>query len=72
MNVIGIDVGGTNTIMETESGTPVTTELIRPGLRVSVLGLTSSPLYRTEEALRVVGPKAFGYDIPFTPLHRSS
>ncbi len=56
------------TLVETESGTPVTTELVRPGLRVCVLGPRSAPLYRTKEALRVVGPKAFGYDVPFTPL----
>jgi hypothetical protein len=52
------------TIIETESGVPVTTEVVRPGLRVSVLGLPSTPLYRTPEALRVVGPRAFGYEIP--------
>lgn len=56
------------TIVETESGGPVTTEVIRPGLRVTVLGVRSSPLYRTPEALRVVEPRAFGYDLPFVPL----
>ena len=54
--------------VETESGTPLTTEVIRPGLRVSVLGLQSTPLYHTPEALRVVGPQAFGYELPFVPL----
>jgi hypothetical protein len=54
--------------VETETGAPVTTEVLRPGLRVSVLGLRSSPLYQTPEALRVVGPRAFGYDLPFVPL----
>jgi DUF917 family protein len=48
--------------------TPVTTEVVRPGLRVSVLGLPSSPLYHTPDALRVVGPAAFGYDVPFVSL----
>jgi hypothetical protein len=57
------------TLVETESGTPVTTEVVRPGLRVSILGLPSSPLYHTPEALRVVGPQAFGYEFPFVALH---
>ena len=55
-------------VVETHSGTPVTTEVLRPGLRVSVIGMRSSPLYRTPEALRVVGPAAFGYDLPFVQL----
>ena len=56
------------TLVETDCGTPVTTEVVRPGLRVSVLGLPSSPLYHTAEALRVVGPQAFGYALPFVAL----
>jgi DUF917 family protein len=56
------------TLIETDRGTPVTTEVVRPGLRVSVLGLRSSPLYHTPEALRVVGPRAFGYDLPYVSL----
>lgn len=56
------------TLVETESRLPVTTEVVRPGLRVDVLGLPSTPLYNTPEALRVVGPRAFGYEIPFVPL----
>lgn len=56
------------TLLETETGTPITTEVLRPGLRVSVVGLRSSPLYQSADALRVVGPRAFGYDLPFVPL----
>jgi DUF917 family protein len=56
------------TLVETETGTPVTTEVIHPGLRVSIIGLRSTPLYHTPEALRVVGPHAFGYDLSFVPL----
>ena len=55
-------------VVETETGTPVTTEVLRPGLRVTVLGFESSPLLRTPKALRVVGPRGFGYDLPFVPL----
>ena len=55
-------------IVETNTGGPITTEVVRPGLRVSVVGMRSSPLLRTPEALRTVGPRAFGYDLPFVPL----
>ncbi len=55
-------------VVEIQTGTPVTTEVLRPGLRVSVIGIRSSPLYHTAEALRVVGPRVFGYDLPFVPL----
>jgi DUF917 family protein len=56
------------TLLETETGTPITTEVLRPGLRVSIAGFRSTPLYHTPEALRVVGPHAFGYEVPFVPL----
>jgi uncharacterized protein len=57
-------------IVETQTGTPITTELVRPGLRASVLGLPSTPLYHTPQALGVVGPRAFGYDLAFVPVPR--
>jgi uncharacterized protein len=56
------------TLAETETGTPVSTDIVRPGLRVTVLGLPASPLLRTPAALRSVGPEAFGYDFPYIPL----
>jgi DUF917 family protein len=57
-------------ILDLESGEPVTTEILRYGYRVAVLGVGCSPLLRTPEALAVVGPKAFGYDVPFRPLEQ--
>jgi DUF917 family protein len=59
-------------VVETETGAPITTEVLRPGLRASVVGFASTPLYHTAEALGVVGPRAFGYDLPFVPLPRAS
>jgi DUF917 family protein len=56
------------TLAETQTGTAVSTDILRPGLRVTVLGLPASPLLRTPAALRSVGPKAFGYDFPYVPL----
>src|SRR5215813_4117816 len=53
------------TLAETESGTPVSTDILRPGLRVTVLALPASPLLTTPVALKSVGPRAFGYDLPY-------
>jgi uncharacterized protein len=59
------------TLAETESGTPVSTDILRPGLRVTVLGLPASPLLTTAVALKSVGPGAFGYNLAYVPLRQS-
>ncbi|MGR2682715.1 MULTISPECIES: DUF917 domain-containing protein [Chromobacterium] len=54
-------------VLDSESGQPIATEEIRFGLRVSVIVLPASPLLRTPQALDVVGPRAFGYDMDYKP-----
>ncbi len=56
------------TLVDDASGEPVTTEIVRYGLRVAVLGIPAPAPLRTPEALAVVGPAAFGYDVPYRPL----
>jgi uncharacterized protein len=55
-------------IVNREDGSPITTEMLRYGYRVAVVGIPCSDLLRTPEALDVVGPPAFGYDLPFEPM----
>ncbi|MBI5876973.1 MAG: DUF917 domain-containing protein [Chloroflexi bacterium] len=55
-------------IVDSETGEPVTTELLRYGLRVTVLGIPAPVQLRTPRALEFVGPRAFGYDTDFRPL----
>lgn len=55
-------------IVDTERGEPITTELLRYGFRVSVLGIPAPALLTRPEALAVVGPQAFGYEEDFIPL----
>lgn len=56
-------------VVETETADPISTELLRYGLRVSVIGIPAPTLLKTPEALAVVGPVAFGYhDVEFHPL----
>ncbi|CAN5616384.1 DUF917 domain-containing protein [soil metagenome] len=56
------------TLVDTDRGTPITTEVLRYGLRATVIGIPAPPQLTTEQALRYVGPQAFGYDEPFVPL----
>ena len=52
----------------TDLGEPVTTELMRYGLRVTILGFPAPELWTTPEGLAVAGPQAFGYDVDYVPL----
>ena len=54
--------------LELETGEPVTTEILRFGQRLATIALPAHELMKTPEALKVVGPKAFGYaDLDFVP-----
>ena len=52
----------------TDLGEPVTTELMRYGLRVTILGFPAPSLWVSPEGLAVAGPQAFGYDAEYVPL----
>ncbi len=52
----------------TDTGEPVTTELMRYGLRVAILGFPAPELWSTPEGLAVACPRAFGYDTEYVPL----
>ena len=56
------------TILDAETGEPITTEGLRYGFRVVVLGMPCDARWRTEEGLKVVGPAYFGYDAPYVPI----
>lgn len=56
------------TLVDTDRGAPITTEVLRYGLRATVIGIPAPSQLTTPRALTFVGPAAFGYDEPFTPL----
>ena len=56
------------TMLDDETGEPITTEGLRYGFRVSVLSIPCDPRWRTPEGLKLVGPGYFGYDIPYVPI----
>ena len=55
-------------VVDSERGEPITTELMRYGFRVTVLGFPAPKLWTTEKALEVAGPRSFGYEMDFSPL----
>jgi DUF917 family protein len=56
-------------IVDSDTAEPLTTEVIRYGLRATVIGIPAPPQLRTAAAMRSVGPAAFGYpDVEYSPL----
>lgn len=55
-------------VLDAETGEPITTETLRYGTRVTVLAIPGDLRWRSPAGLEIVGPAAFGYDIPFIPF----
>jgi DUF917 family protein len=56
-------------LVDIDTGAPLTTEVLRYGLRAAVIGIPAPPQLRRDRALATVGPAAFGHDdVPYTPL----
>lgn len=59
------------TLLTADEGEPVTTELVRYGIRADVVGIPCHPRLATETALQFVGPRAFGFDVEYRPLRNA-
>ncbi len=57
-------------MLEEDTGEPITTEQLRYGFRVFVLGLPCDKRWRTDKGLAVVGPRYFGYDVDYVPVEQ--
>lgn len=56
-------------LVDADSGEPLTTEVVRYGLRTTVIGIPAPEALRTPVGLDTVGPAAFGYnDVTYLPL----
>lgn len=55
-------------ILEAETAEPITTESLRYGQRVNVIGISTPDMMRTPRALETFGPSAFGIDEEFRPV----
>lgn len=59
-------------ILDIETGHAITTEVLRYGQKIAVLAIPCHPLLRSERALKIIGPAAFGYpDIDYVPFNHN-
>jgi DUF917 family protein len=58
------------TMVEEDTGEPITTEQLRYGFRVVALGIPCHKHWRTPDGLKVVGPRYFGYDVDYVPVEQ--
>jgi hypothetical protein len=56
------------TLLEAETGVPVTADAMRYGVRVAVLACPCADAWRTPRGLELVGPRYFGYDVDYRPF----
>jgi DUF917 family protein len=56
------------TLIDAETGEPITTERLRYGFRSIVLGIPCDEKWRTDAGVELGGPRHFGYDIDYVPL----
>ena len=57
-------------VLDEDTAQAITAESLRYGQRVRVLAASVPPIMRSEAALRVWGPHAFGIDEPFVPIEQ--
>jgi DUF917 family protein len=57
-------------ILDRESGEPLTAEMLAYGQRVKVLGYSADPMLRRPESLAVLGPRKFGVNEDFVPIEK--
>ena len=55
-------------ILDSETGEAISTEMLRFGQRVSVLAWACDPLWRTPRGIELAGPQAFDFDFPYVPF----
>ena len=58
------------TMVDHETSSPINSERVHYGQRVTVFGIGCPPHYRTDRALKVVEPRAFGFDFDYVPIEK--
>ncbi|WP_411817813.1 DUF917 domain-containing protein [Hyphococcus sp. DH-69] len=58
------------TVMDRETADTITTEKLKYGQRVKVVGAAAPAMLREEKALTFVGPNAFGLETAFEPIEQ--
>lgn len=57
-------------VLDHETCEPITTEWLRYGQRIKLLGISVPEIMRSREALALFGPRAFGLGIDYQPLEK--
>lgn len=55
-------------ILDHETGQPITTEQLKYGQRVDLIAYPCDKKWRTEKGIEVVGPNYFGYDVQYQSI----
>ena len=55
-------------ILDAETLTPITTEMIKYGKRVKVVATPANDKWRTKAGIEVAGPRYFGFDYDYVPV----
>ena len=55
-------------LVDAETFVPVTTDALKYGKRVYVVGLKCFEMWRSEAGLKLVGPRYFGCDTDYIPV----
>ncbi|KIC74467.1 hypothetical protein DB42_BD00150 [Neochlamydia sp. EPS4] len=58
-------------LLEQETGAPITSELLQYGLRVNLIALPAPEIWTTPQGLALVGPRKFGYETDYKPIHKA-
>ncbi|WP_246731854.1 DUF917 domain-containing protein [Methylocapsa sp. S129] len=56
------------TLLDADTGVPITTETLRFGLRIVAIAIPCAPQWRTRAGLALVGPNYFGYKVEYRPF----
>lgn len=55
-------------VLDADTAEPITTEELRYGQRVKVMAVSVPPIMRTPAALKVWGPRHFGFEMDYVPM----
>ena len=57
-------------ILDATTGKPITNSNMKEGRKIVAFGIPCHPFWRTKEAIDLVSPKHFDFDIPYIPMEQ--
>lgn len=57
-------------VVRKKDGEPITNTDLKVGEKVSVIGIKAREIFRSEEGLKVLGPKHFGFEHKYVPIEK--